>query len=58
MKSNYPAYLNWATVATEEVRKDKLEIIKKLAGQSNEAVEEMQKAYREYADANGFKIEK
>jgi hypothetical protein len=58
IKSMYTGYKNWGSAPTPEERDAKLEDIKKLVQDKDDAISEMQAAQKKYADDNGFKIEK
>jgi len=58
IKSMYTGYKNWGSAATPEERDSKLEDIKKLVEDKDDAIREMQAAQKKYADDNNFKIEK
>jgi hypothetical protein len=56
MKNMYTAYKNFASQTNEEEREKERQKLVDLATQIETAVKEMQKAQKEYADANNFKI--
>lgn len=56
IKSMYAGYKNLGKAATEEDRQQVIADLQKLVGEKQAVVDEMQKAQKKYADANGFKV--
>lgn len=56
IKKMYTGYKNWGNAGTDEEREEELNNLRDMLEDKQEVVDDMQKAQRKYADANGFKI--
>ena len=56
MKSMYTAFKSFASQTNEEEREKERQKLVDIAGRAEDAVKEIQKVQKEYADANNFKI--
>ena len=57
IKSMYSGYKSLGSAATPEDREEELLKLSELVGKKEAAVNDMQKAQKKYAEANGFKLE-
>ncbi|MBL0274237.1 MAG: hypothetical protein IPQ06_14500 [Chitinophagaceae bacterium] len=57
IKSMYAGYKNLGKAATEEDRQQVIADLQKLVSEKQAIVDEMQKAQKKFADANGFKVQ-
>lgn len=57
IKSMYAGYKNLGKAATEEDRQQVIADLQKLVSEKQAVVDEMQKAQKKFADANGFKVQ-
>lgn len=57
IKNVYSSYKKWGSAATDPERESALEKIMDLINGKDKVLQEMQKAQRKYADANGFRLE-
>ncbi|MBL0130672.1 MAG: hypothetical protein IPP43_05780 [Chitinophagaceae bacterium] len=53
----YAGYKNLGKAATEEDRQQVIADLQKLVSEKQAIVDEMQKAQKKFADANGFKVQ-
>jgi hypothetical protein len=58
IKSIYTTYKELGKAPTDEARQEVVATLQKLVDEKQAVIDEMQKAQRSYADANGFKVEK
>jgi predicted metal-dependent hydrolase len=57
IKSIYTSYKNFGYAKTPESREEEMTRLKAIVDKKSDAIEEIQRAQKKYADANGFKLE-
>ena len=57
IKSIYTAYKDYGYAKTPEAKEEEMTKLRAIVDKKADAIEEMQKAQKKYADANGFKLE-
>ena len=57
IKSMYTGYKDYGSAATAEARDEAMAKLRKIVDEKNEAINDMQRAQKKFAEANGFKLE-
>ena len=57
MKSIYTSYKNYALQTTDEGRESERQKLLAVVGEKEQVIDDMQRAQKKYAEANGFKID-
>ncbi len=57
IKSMYTGYKDYGSAATADARDEAMTKLRKIVDEKNEAINDMQRAQKKFADANNFKLE-